>query len=194
MQAKGVNEAELARQTNIAQPTLHKILAGTTCDPRVLTLKALADYFEVNIDDLFTGNTNDKATQQAHSTPIISWEDCLNSKKFIAKLTSNNWEQWVIIENPKQAKLFGLVSKRCMEPRFPKNTVFIVDSNLEPEDGDLVIVHYPDTREATLRELSIDGPDRLLLSINPNRPQEVLTPKIKLLGVVIQSRFSYNHS
>src|SRR5579863_6988609 len=55
MQLKDISEAALARKTAIPQPTLHKILAGKTNDPRASTLKALADFFEISIDELLTG-------------------------------------------------------------------------------------------------------------------------------------------
>ena len=49
MMAKGLNEAKLAKRTNIPQPTLHKILSGKTEDPRVSTLKLLAEFFNVSL-------------------------------------------------------------------------------------------------------------------------------------------------
>ena len=50
-----VTEAEVSRRTHVPQPTIHKILSGKTTDPRASTLKSLADYFKISIDELVTG-------------------------------------------------------------------------------------------------------------------------------------------
>ena len=76
-------------------------------------------------------------------------------------------------------------------PRFPKDTILIISPDIQPRDGDLVIVHYPDSKEATIRELSIDGPMKLLLPINPNNQQDHLQDQIKIIGTLAQTRFSY---
>jgi SOS-response transcriptional repressor LexA len=78
-----------------------------------------------------------------------------------------------------------------MEPRFPRGSLLIVSTDITPADGDLVIVKYPHTHEATLRELSVDGPLKLLLPINNTASTDTLTPDIQIIGTVTQSRFSY---
>ena len=45
MQRHSVTEAQLARATEIPQPTIHKILSGKTTDPRISTLQSIANYF-----------------------------------------------------------------------------------------------------------------------------------------------------
>ena len=80
-----------------------------------------------------------------------------------------------------------------MQP--PKNAMAtirnIIDANIKPEDGDYVVVLFPGTEEATLREFSIDGPTQLLLPINPNSEAVKMSKNIKILGVLIKSSFSY---
>src|SRR3989338_4542890 len=78
---QGLNEADLARKTNIPQPTLHKILAGKTADPRASTLKILADYFNISVDQLISGTSLHQrlALTETQSVPIISWQDCIRS-------------------------------------------------------------------------------------------------------------------
>ncbi len=50
---QSINETELSRRTLIPQPTLHKIFASKTTDPRISTLHCLAQYFEVTVDELY---------------------------------------------------------------------------------------------------------------------------------------------
>jgi len=196
MNEKNITEAELARRTNIPQPTLHKILSGKTSDPRASTLRSLADFFGVTIDALLTGNisTSSGSTTLAvksQSIAIISWSDCLEASKLLRSLSPTTWGHWITTEYS-SAGAFALSSKPSMEPRFPKGSTLIIDPNINPEDGDLIVVHYPNTNEATLRELSIDGPAKQLIPICKNSPPEVFSPEIRELGVLVKSIFKFH--
>ena len=197
MHAKDISEAELSRQTSIPPATIHKILSGKTSDPRISTLKTLADFFQVTLDQLYLENAANQqitSSSQGKSAPIITWEDCINSKKVIKMLNPRNWQNWAAIDNSLDSDgVYGLITRPSMEPRFPRGTMLIVDVKVRPADGDLVIVQYPNTNEATLRELSMDGPNKLLIPPNPNHPSDVLGDSIKILATVIQSRFSHQN-
>lgn len=189
-----MNEAELARQANIPKPTLHKILAGSTEDPRISTLQAIAAAFNMTVDELYIPNiTNTKQHKiEMQPIPIISWADCLKETRFIENLNAANWKKWLVVGNIKKG-LYALNSKTSMELQFPAGTVFIVDPKNIPRDGDLVIIKYPNAEEATLRELAIDGPTKLLLPINDYGEREKLTNNIQIIGTVIHSRLDIDY-
>ena len=46
-----------------------------------------------------------------------------------------------------------------MYPRFPNGTVFIINPDIAPADGDIVLVKMISNSELTLRELTIDPPE-----------------------------------
>lgn len=194
MRKAGLNEAALARQTRIPQATLHKILSGKTEDPRASTLKILSDFFNLSIDALMFSNTDVQATSTSvapvQSVPLISWKECINLKLTLHDLNTRNWEKWAVSDFY-SAHGYALSSKPSMEPRFPKNTILFIDPDALPQDGDFVVVHYPATHEATLRELSIDGPVHLLLPINDHSEPTRWDDNIKLLGVLVRSSFQY---
>jgi len=52
MSEKGIKSAELARKTGIGQPVIYRLMTGTTDNPQIQTLKPIADFFEVSIDQL----------------------------------------------------------------------------------------------------------------------------------------------
>ncbi|MCL9782145.1 helix-turn-helix domain-containing protein [Vibrio sp. S4M6] len=190
MQNNDVSEAKLSRYTGIPQSTLHKLLTGETLDPRISTLQSLASHFHVTVDELI--DKKEKVQPKTQAIPIISWSDSIHNLSMLWKnISVESYERWVVVE-PTSELSFALLSKPSMEPRFPKETVFIVNPEVEAIDGDIIVVHYPDTQEATLRVLSIDGPNRLLLPINTNSSPDPLQESIRMLGVVVQSRFSYN--
>lgn len=189
---KGISEAELSRQTGIPQPTLHKILTGKTSDPRISTLKSIAEYFEVSLDNLYSGNIFQALTpvKTGHSVPIINWEMCSDLSK-LAKLSPTNWDEWTVIDHINHTNVYALKSRPSMEPRFPRGTLLIIDPKAHPSDGDLVVTCYPNTTEATLRELLIDGPSKQLLPLKGGATSWEFADDIKIIGTVIQSRFTF---
>lgn len=194
MDAENITEVELARRAEIPQPTLHKILSGGTSNPRILTIKLLANYFNVAIDDLYENNILEiEEKPKTHYIPIVSWSDCIKGEAYIQSLSSSNWQTWIITEIPGES-IYALTSKPCMEPQFPKKTILIVNPEITPIDGDLIVAYYKGTETATVRELSIDGPDKTLTPLNQkkNNP-DFLDENIIFLGVIVQTRFSYHN-
>lgn len=49
-----LSENQLARNTGVPQPTIHRVLAGKVEDPRDGTLRPLAEYFGVTVEQLRT--------------------------------------------------------------------------------------------------------------------------------------------
>jgi transcriptional regulator with XRE-family HTH domain len=47
-----LTSSELARQTGIAQPVIYRLVTGTTENPQIMTLKPIADYFKISIDQV----------------------------------------------------------------------------------------------------------------------------------------------
>ena len=52
MSAKGIKSAELARKTGVGQPVVYRLMTGVTENPQVLTIKPIADFFGVTLDQL----------------------------------------------------------------------------------------------------------------------------------------------
>ena len=52
MSSAGVKSAELARKTGIAQPVISRLMTGITNNPQVLTIKPIADFFNVSLEQM----------------------------------------------------------------------------------------------------------------------------------------------
>jgi SOS-response transcriptional repressor LexA len=190
MQSKTISECELARRTHIPQPTLHKILTFKTTDPRVSTLMALADYFEISMEELLTGNALTHNQPKIQSVPILSWSECIKGINFIKNLSESNWADWTLTERI-SPYAYALISKSSMEPHFQKKTTLIIDPEAQPKDGDIIVVVYPKTDEATLRAISIDGPSQLLLPLNTTGNVTKYEKEMEIIGVLVKSNYSY---
>lgn len=198
MAAKGLNEATLAKRTSIPQPTLHKILSGKTADPRVSTLKLISEFFNISLDAIIYTPPHEQfdlaingARRQTKHIPIISWQQCVEANDFLSTLTPNNWEQWQTA-TVKSDQVVALSTKASMEPKFPKGTLLLVDLNAKAVDGDLVVVHYPNTDETTIRKLSLDGPIKRLNALNNEHDSDILNDKIRVVGVAIQAMMVFH--
>lgn len=58
----GLSENQLARNTGVPQPTIHRILSSSVRDPRDSTLRPLAEYFGVTVEQLRTSLPSPDAT------------------------------------------------------------------------------------------------------------------------------------
>lgn len=55
-----IKKNQLAHHVGIPVMTIRRLLSGETGDPRISTLKCIADYFEVSVDVLI-GNIEDES-------------------------------------------------------------------------------------------------------------------------------------
>lgn len=170
----GRNANSLAQILDIPMMTIRRLLSGETANPRISTLKLLADHFHVSVDALMGRYTFDSykivEKNQPRRVPQLDWR---TAEKVFAthEFNSSNWEKWQAIVVGEQYLIgknaFALESRPSMYPRFPHGTIFIVDPDTSPTDGDIVLVRLKENRELTLRELVIDSPEWQLHPVTP---------------------------
>ncbi|MBA2649224.1 MAG: helix-turn-helix domain-containing protein [Legionella sp.] len=171
MKLKNVTETKIAQDLRIPIMTVRRLLSGETTDPRVYTLKTVADYFNVPIDSIIGIHKITPPEMNFPSkpmfVPIFNWENVKNANT----LDLSQWQEWIPITLRGHENLsnnaFALESRPSMYPPFHIGTLFIFDPALKPSDGDLVLVNLKENNnELTLRQLSIDPPDWRLNSIS----------------------------
>jgi SOS-response transcriptional repressor LexA len=190
-----LNASELARRIHLPQPTIHRLLTGKTEDPKLSTISLIADFFGVTLDQLLGDspvNGFEKILKtHTHSAPIITWNDAISIDQAFLNLSTNHSIKYINIDMETSSQSFGLISKKSMEPNIAFGTLLIIDPLEKPIDGDLVIVHYHGTNDATIRKLVLDGPKQELHTIFNDTQPEKITDKTRVIGIVIQTRFSY---
>lgn len=189
-----LSEAQLARDTNLPQPTIHRILNGETQDPRISTITPLAEYFNVSINQLLglePLSANLSKSSRVVSIPIISWADVVKGAKYYERLTPENWKSWANVES-KHAGCYALKSKPSMSPRFPIHSVLIIDKQTKVFDGDFIVISSQEMQEATLRQYVSDGAQKYLKPITPEFPIEPFNDQIVLHGVLIRAIFDFS--
>ena len=86
MAVESLSENQLSRNTGVPQPTIHRILSGRVADPRDGTLRPLADYFEVTVDQLRTAlpdRTPSPENVRAYRVKAVDGQDGLDPEREI---------------------------------------------------------------------------------------------------------------
>ena len=161
-----LNANQLAQQIGLPMMTLRRLLSGETEDPRISTLKLIASYFDVTVDQLIGEDQRNILIStkkiKSYLIPKLTWESLvkLDEEEDFSQTDWNDWQTISLNETYTiSKKTFALESRPSMFPRFPKGTIFIIDPDTKPADGDIVLIKIKENNTYTLRELIIDPPD-----------------------------------
>ena len=195
-----VIEAELARQTNLPQTTINRLLSGETLDPRSNTLIPIAKFFGVTVGQLLgqepisphrVSGTFSATNRSAWSLiPIITWEEAKSWFFSKGKITPNNQTNWIATEKNIGENSFALKTTISMEPRFRKNSVIIVDPDVKPVDGSFVVILITSSNVPTVRRVLKDGDETLLGKIYGNENPTRLSSTDTILGTLVETRIT----
>ncbi len=197
MKKSSITESELAAALNIPYNTVKRLVTGVTTDPKLSTLQLIADYFKVGIDALLRNPDDTRGfgvKTSPVSVPILSWET-LNNPDFLDSLDFNQWTDWqpvaLSLEDNISSNSYAIKSTKSMALRFPLGTVFIVEPNEKPIDGDLILIRLKDSGEVALKDLIIDPPAWHLQPILPNSDNIRFNEDLhEVIGVVILTIFN----
>jgi len=197
---KRIRTAELARKTNLPQATLSRIVSGITPNPHFSTLKTLADYFNINIEQLKGLQPIPwLLPQSVHETgwykvPLLTWEQAIHWEKDRNQSLVINDE--IFTDAHCNSKCFALkIKDSSMEPQFPKETIIIIDPTKEAKDRSYIVAQIANHAEVIFRQLLIDGPYKYLKPISPDFERfklKLMNTEDQVIGVLIQARCDYN--
>ena len=153
--------SDLARLTDVPQPTLHHILMGATRNPRKKSLEALSTFFSVSTEQLKGNeplpNIIPKIIQEdlkISTIPIIAW-DML--KEWPIPTESLGLKE-ILLDKTVADHSFGLVVQdSSLEPLFPQNALLIFDFGKKPLDRDFVIVKLEQNEDTLFNRLFTDN-------------------------------------
>lgn len=187
MSDKSIRVTELARRTNLPQPTVHRIAAGVCEHPHQSSLKPLAEYFGITVEQL-KGHDHIPWLDRIARVPLLNWKEALVwGKKKDTDQKETILTDAVVGENAYAVK----VVDSAMDPIFPRNTLLIVDPDREYQDKSLVVVKLMGHPEAVFRQARLDAGSVYLKALSPDFDQFKM-PKLnaqdKVIGVVVQSK------
>ncbi len=182
MASEGISGMKLAKKLGIPASTFKKIRSKEITNPTIATLLPIARYFSVPLEYFLEAensldNTTD-ASKQKHHIPLLSW---VEAKEF--SVISPNHVFYVSTERNYGMHVFALRIEEGYELLFPSGSYIVVDSDVTPQHGDLVISKGDHLNLIIKQFVNRDGKN-YLVSLD-NKEMTLFTPGC-LLGVVIE--------
>lgn len=196
-----ISESEFSRRVDIAQPIIHRILNKKNLNPKIATIKPIANYFNITISQLIGesplfceyNKSKNARMQKFAALPILAWDEIAvwleNPRKKIKECSK------VITDLPISKLAYAVkITDGSMEPIFAHNTILVVEPEAKPENGRFIVVKRKKHSSASVRQLILDGETKYLKSLHSAIVS--IAPMLMLkddafYGVVVQSRTTY---
>ena len=95
LKTKNLSASKIAQKLGIPMMTIRRLLSGETTDPRISTLKIIADHLGVSVNSLVEDNypTAEKSAHESRPflVPIFDWQ---SAEKSHTLKNLNSWPDW----------------------------------------------------------------------------------------------------
>jgi len=204
IKAKHLTIEALANKLGLSVSTINRLLLSDNVDPKLSTLRTLAHYFGVSLDELvgdqslqledIHGSIGQRTDAQVQQVPILYWEQVAQAQTLTAQLSRPTWEHWVAISEWVGTGAFALrIQDRSLPKPFYFNTTIVVDPGREMIDGDFALALY--RNKPILCHVVTHGLDRYfrLLNIDQVYPEYDAegVRNVNLCGPVVQWTTAY---
>lgn len=206
MDEKGFDRNDLSTKTGISYEMIRRYSEGIA-KPRSKKLKEISDALGTTAPYLDYGETSDSASPKIEApadtkkvaldygmngmVPVISWV-AAGGFSDVIPVTIDDVIEWIPKPVHLSERAFGLVVQgSSMLPEFKPNEIIYVEPEINPwdlKDGDLVVIHCDDDKQATFKQLMVgDGQEDMYLKpLNPDWPDQKIKPmgECTLVGIV----------
>ena len=198
------------KQLDLRQADLAKIIGTSTgmisqyevggAMPSGAKLIEIAQALSVNVQWLIgseSKNFQDDALQttlQIVKVPLISETQAGEWREIMDNFQPGDAEHWIETADKVSSNSFALrVNGNSMQdannPRsIPDGAIVIVDPNLDPKSGDIVVARL--NGSSTVKKFVIDGDNYYLTPLNPDYRPIVMQPPMEIIGVAKSARIS----
>jgi len=187
---------DLAREVNLPAPTIHRLITGKSTRPYTTSLKPIADYFAITVDQLLgeealATSEIDKQSRikNIHHLPLVPWDQLQDNK-----IEKNKCEVIPFV---------GIIGKNAyatrlpdysMEPLFPYGSILIFDPHKRYKDRSYVLVKLHEARAPIFRQLLIDCDNKYLKPLNPDLnafTMRAVGKNDEIIATLIEARQTY---
>jgi SOS-response transcriptional repressor LexA len=194
LQKRNLSESELARRTGVCQPVIHRMASGETDNPKIDTLRPIAKFFSISIDQLVGDAPLSQeyvfhVEQELYNLPLITLQEAIKWP-----LIKNTTAPLPLVQT--DIKISNLayairLKDSTMYPMFPDGTLLIIEPTQKYAHRDFVIAHLKNHTQAIFKQLLIDGNQTYLKSVNSDYPLIKLQPLDQILGIMLQARIDF---
>jgi SOS-response transcriptional repressor LexA len=139
------------------------------------------------------GEANTRSGPAVYSVPLISWVQAGQWDEVVDLYRPGEGEKPIYTTRKVGSRAFALrVVGDSMEnptgrPTYPQGSIVIVDPDRTPLHGSAVIVRLEDSKQATFKQLIIEGDVQYLKPLNPRYPVMPIDGNATICGVVVQT-------
>lgn len=193
MERANISEHELSRRTSVKQPIIHRLLSGNNQNPKLLTLKPIADYFMLSVSQLIGEKEIESVWSGLTSKDHQGWVEVqLSNYHQIKSRDGLIIPKSIITENNVSRNAFAFyIVDQSMEPLFPEGCMIIIEPEIKPLHNNYILVKTNNDETLLRNFLSISGENY----INPLNSKFGTIVKIssehEILGTVV--RTIYDH-
>jgi transcriptional regulator with XRE-family HTH domain len=187
---------ELARNIDIPQQTIQRIVKSKIKKPHTKTLKAIADFFKIDVNEL-TGQVDSLFFNKPEKTnkhpegmaiPVYAW-DQLDS---LEKLHAATPAQRIFTLPTYHDHTFGvMMNDSSMNPYFPKDSILVIEPSTNTEDRSFILVYLNKAKKFLFRQLLTDGENMFLKALSSDLamfPVRKLDKDDTIMGIVVETR------
>nr|WP_318381246.1 LexA family transcriptional regulator [uncultured Enterobacter sp.] len=205
MKEIGVTQEQLAEAIGVTQGGLGHWLNGR----REARLEVIAKIFNildmpgfvVNADGSISDNNADHnvhfrgKNEPKGSYPVISWVSAgawMEAVEPYHRRAIDRWYEttvacsedafWLDVKGDSMTSPVGL--------SIPEGMVILVDPEIEPINGKLVVAKLEGDNEATFKKLVIDAGQKFLKPLNPQYPMIPVNGNCRIIGVVVDAKIT----
>lgn len=185
---RGLNQNELAKQIGIDKVSISRYERNRVT-PNAKTLKKIADFFNIDIVDLYDEKTLEEKESEFIKIPIYgkvpagipleAVQDIRGEVEIQSKMTKGG-KEFLALE----------VSGYSMYPKFLEDDVIIVERTTDFKNGDIAVV-YVNGYDATLKQIFTEGNKIRLHPFNPeyqDHEYPISENLVSVLGIVRELR------
>lgn len=205
MGSKGWSEGELARQANVTQPTIHRIITGESKAPKRENIEKIAKALRVSSKWLWDGGPRPDLANQFDANvemalqptrsflyPEISWVQAGSAREAvemsnIALCPQHSSDVWAG-EDAFWLRVSGNSMTSSSGSSFPEGFLILVAPDIEPRQGQFVVARMIDSNEATFKQLVRDAGELYLKPLNPSYPTKPVDDTWEIVGTVVDGK------
>lgn len=199
MQRHDLTIEMLAQELGLSVSTINRLLMGSKSDPKLSTLRPIAKFFGVSIDELVGERPiNLKPGDDADGfdikyaliqVPIIHWEQVKGAETLVPTLSFELWSNWVAITDDIGQHSYALVIKQSSLPApFYFKTTIVIDPTRKPRDGDYALVLHKEN--PLLCRFILNGIEKCYESLHLSNIFK--DEEIKFCGTLVQWTIPYH--
>lgn len=189
--ARKLTQKQLAKAVGVSHVTISQWESGVT-SPKGMYIGQLAKALGITLDEFTYGSSSnvEAGPDLRGKVPLISWIQAGNWLEMeTSQAEASEYYAHTANVGPRAFALRvrgDSMTSYTGGKSIPEGSIVIVDPDVPAENGKVVIARLDDTSEATLKQLVIDGGQKMLKPFNHSYPVTPVNGNCTVIGVVKQ--------